>query len=135
MAYTTLEYYTDTYKGRTAADATVEAYIGRGADDIDIATMNRIDTSAMSEEELEILAKANCAQAEAYVERGTTQLTGSVSLGSFSMSGESGSFGPICKRAAQFLAVIGLLDRSVASLPARDMQDLHGGGVVQAERW
>ena len=47
--YTTLDYYKTTYGGRTAPDAGLTAMLNRAADDIDIATLNRVDTSIMSE--------------------------------------------------------------------------------------
>ena len=50
--YTTLDYYKTTYGGRTAPDAVLTAMLNRAADDIDIATLNRVDTSTMSDADL-----------------------------------------------------------------------------------
>lgn len=136
--YTTLDYYKTTYGGRTAADAVLTTMLNRAADDIDIATLNRVDTSTMSDADLLLLSKANCAQAEFYIMNGTTETGGgSASLGSFSYSGSAESPanpGGLCGRASRFLVFTGLLSRSVASIPARRMQELSSGGVIPETR-
>jgi hypothetical protein len=76
--YTTLDYYKTTYGGRTAADAVLTTMLNRAADDIDIATLNRVDTSIMSEADLMCFNELRTA--EFYVLNGTTETAGSASL-------------------------------------------------------
>lgn len=138
MSYATLDYYKNTYGGKTAADATITACLNRASDDLDIATMNRIIAADMEAEELALLYKANCAQAEFYVDNGTSATQGgggSASLGSFSYSGDAVSApGGISKRAAQFLMLTGLMSRAIATSPVRRMQELSNGGVIPENR-
>lgn len=137
MSYAKLDYYKNTYAGKTAADATLTAYLNRAARDLDLASMNRIVIADMEAEELAALYDANCAQAEFYVENGTGAASsgGSASLGSFSYSGDSSQFaGGVSKRAFQFLMLAGLTNRAIATSPTRRMQDLNGGGVIPETR-
>jgi hypothetical protein len=133
--YTTLTYYRSTYLGQAVADDTkLTQLLTRASDDMDIATLGRIDTTEMGAKELDWLAKATCAQAESYAQNGITETaTGaSVSLGSFSESGNSGSntAGAVCSRASRYLMMTGLLNRSMASFPVRNVQELDNGGVM-----
>ena len=130
--YATLEYYRTTYIGQPVADDTkLTQLLTRASDDMDIACMGRIDTAEMNTVALDYLMKATCAQAESYAQEGMADASGSVSLGSFSMSGkESASPGGVCKRSARYLVFTGLMNRSVASMPVRNLQDLALGGVI-----
>lgn len=130
--YATLTYYRNTYIGQAVADDTkLTQLITRASDDMDIACMGRIDTTVMNTVALDYLMKATCAQAESYAQEGTADASGSVSLGSFSMSGkESAAPGGVCKRSARYLVFTGLMNRSVASMPVRNLQELASGGVI-----
>lgn len=137
MSYATLDYYKNTYGGKTASDPTITAYLNRASKDLDIASMNRIVVAEMEVEELVSLYDANCAQAEFYVDNGTSvQGSGeSASLGSFSYSGSSTAApGGLSKRAAQFLMLTGLMSRAIATSPVRRMQELSSGGVIPENR-
>lgn len=130
--YATLDYYRNTYKGQAVADDTkLTQLLTRASDDMDIACLGRIDTASMNDVAIDWLSKATCAQAESYAQEGTADASGSVSLGSFSMSGKEGvSPGGVCKRSARYLIFTGLLNRSVASVPVRNLQELESGGVI-----
>lgn len=133
--YATLSYYRTTYLGQAVADdPTLTRLLTRASDDMDLACMGRIDTSEMNSVALDYLMKATCAQAESYAQEGTADATGSVSLGSFSMSGKEGAVpGGVCKRASRYLMYTGLLNRAVASMPERNLQELKSGGVIPEE--
>lgn len=133
--YADLDYYRTTYIGETVSDdTTLTKYLTRATQDIDTASLGRIDTDDMGDEQLTLLKNANCAQAEFYAQNGTADLGGSVSLGSFSGSdGGSMSFGGMCSRAIRFLSLTGLLNRSVASYPNRKLYELNKGGVIPEE--
>lgn len=130
--YATLAYYRTTYIGQVVPDdPTLTRYLTRASDDMDIACLGRIDTTEMNEVALDNLMRATCAQAESYAQEGTADPTGSVSLGSFSMSGKEGAIpGGVCNRAKRYLAFTGLLNRSVASMPVRNLYELESGGVI-----
>jgi hypothetical protein len=130
--YATLEYYRTTYMGQAVADDTkLTQLLTRASDDMDMACLGRIDTSEMNSVAIDWLSKATCAQAESYAQEGTADSSGSVSLGSFSMSGkESAAPGGVCKRAARYLVFTGLMNRAVASMPVRNLQELESGGVI-----
>ena len=130
--YATPTYYRNTYLGQAVADDTkLTQLLTRASDDMDIACMGRVDTAEMNTVELDFLMKATCAQAESYAQEGTADGSGSVSIGSFSMSGkESAAPGGGCKRSARYLVVTGLMNRAVASMPVRNLQDLESGGVI-----
>lgn len=125
MAYATLTYYKDTYKGATAADATLTAYLDRASDDLDAIAMPAIDTSTMGADQIVLLQKATCAQAEGYVNTGTAEsVAGSVSLGSFSISGGATvKQGGLFARAARFAMMAGIGNRSVGAYPCRNVQE------------
>ena len=133
--YATLDYYRNTYKGQAVADDTkLTQLLTRASDDMDVACLGRIDTTDMNTVAIDWLSRATCAQAESYAQEGTADASGSVSLGSFSMSGKEGSApGGICKRAARSLIFTGLFNRSVASMPVRNLQELASGGVIPEE--
>jgi hypothetical protein len=130
--YATIVYYRTTYLGQAVADDTkLTQLLTRASDDMDIACMGRIDTTEMNTVALDYLMKATCAQAESYAQEGTADSSGSVSLGSFSMSGKEGvAPGGVCKRSARYLVFTGLLNRAVASMPVRNLQELASGGVI-----
>ena len=130
--YATLEYYRTVYVGQAVTDDTkLTQLLTRASDDMDIACMGRIDTTEMNSVAIDYLMKATCAQAESYAQEGTADASGSVSLGSFSQSGKDGaSPGGVCKRAARYLVFTGLMNRSVASMPVRNLQDLACGSVI-----
>ena len=130
--YTTLNFYRNVYIGQAVADDTkLTQLLTRASDDMDIACMGRIDTTEMNTVALDYLMKATCAQAESYAQEGTADASGSVSLGSFSMSGkESAAPGGVCKRSARYLVFTGLMNRAVASMPVRNLQELASGGVI-----
>ena len=93
--YADLAYYKSTYIGETATDAEITKWLSRASDDIDAMT-GGIDTDTLNSFQLELVKKANCAQAEFYIMNGDVMggSASSISLGSFSMSGasETGSF-------------------------------------------
>ena len=130
--YTTITYYRSTYLGQAVPDDTkLTQYLTRASDDMDLASLGRIDTSIMSVTELAWLQKAVCAQAEGYAQEGLSDASGSVSLGSFSMSGKENSVpGGLNKRASRYLMMTGLLNRSVYSAPSRNLYQLDSGGVI-----
>lgn len=131
MAYATYAQYT-ALGYATSAQATVEAYLNRASDDMDIASLGKLDSTALEAEETAILVKATCAQAEHYVLNGTGGFDGNVSLGTFSMSGASSSSPSkiLCQRAMRFLAMIGMTNRSVGVSPSRHLYELESGGVI-----
>jgi hypothetical protein len=132
IMYATLAYYRTTYLGQAVADdPTLTRLLTRASDDMDIACMGRIDTDDMNSVALDWLMKATCAQAESYAQEGTADTSGSVSLGSFSQSGkDSAAPGGLCKRSSRYLMFTGLMNRSVASMPVRNLQELASGGVI-----
>jgi hypothetical protein len=130
--YATLTYYRNTYLGQAVADDTkLTQLLTRASQDMDIACMGRIDITEMNTVALDYLMKATCAQAESYAQEGTADASGSVSLGSFSMSGkESVAPGGLSKRASRLLMYTGLMNRAVATYPVRNLQELESGGVI-----
>ena len=106
--YADLTYYKTTYIGETATDAEITKWLSRASDDIDAMT-GGIDTDDLNSFQLELVKKANCAQAEFYIMNGDVMggSASSISLGSFSMSGasETGSFS---SRAKNYLILAGL---------------------------
>lgn len=131
MAYATYAQYI-ALGYASAAQATIEAYLNRASDDMDIVSLGKLDASTLEPEEVAILVKATCAQAEHYVLNGTGGFEGSVSLGTFSMSGNSSSSPSkiLCQRSMRFLAMIGMTNRSVAASPSRQLYELESGGVI-----
>lgn len=85
MAYATEEFYNKKYFGAIGG----EAYLDKASLDIDLMLPYAINIDNLSETALDCLAMANCAQAEGYVLHGdpSQSTSGSVSLGSFSISG------------------------------------------------
>jgi hypothetical protein len=132
MAYATYAQYV-ALGYASAAQATVEAYLNRASDDMDIASLGKLDSTALETEETAILVKAACAQAEHYVLNGTSSFEGNVSLGIFSMSGAKKPSGMVCDRAMRFLAMIGMTNRSVGTSPTRRLYQLDSGGVIPAQ--
>ena len=130
MMYATIAYYRSTYLGQAVADDTkLTQLLTRASDDMDLAALGRIDISELNSVALDWLMKATCAQAESYAQEGLSDPSGSVSLGSFSLSGKA-SAGGLSSRAARFLAFTGLLNRAVAPYPIRNLQELDSGGVI-----
>lgn len=120
MAYATLTYYKTTYAGASASDALITSYLARASDDIDMMAIIPIDTSSMGEEQLDLLAKATCAQAEGYIQYGESDgVAGSISLGSFSLGAGTQKRGSIFQRAYRYATMAGLLNRSIGSIPSR----------------
>ena len=113
MAYATLEYYQNTYKGTLSTTTEVEKMLERASDDIDLVTHNSFTVDALTEYQLEQVKKACCAQAEYYVLNGETYNdsgAGSVTIGKFSMSGGSSGAGKTMnRRGMQYLDQAGLL--------------------------
>lgn len=134
MAYATLEYYKNTYGGASASDAIITSKLARASDDLDMMAVVAIDTDAMGADQLDLLAKATCAQAEGYVQNGDADIAGNVSLGAFSMSGGSAKkTSGIFARAYRFARLAGIGNRSVGALPHRNLQELNSGGVFPEE--
>jgi hypothetical protein len=110
MAYADLTYYKTTYLGTSVIDAETTKWLSRAADDID--AMGSIDVDELTASQLELLKKANCAQAEYYVSNGAIYNEGvqSASIGKFSYSGKSssGMQGLLSSRAMQYLLTAGL---------------------------
>lgn len=129
MAYATYAQYT-ALGYATASQATIESYLNRASDDMDIASLGKLDSTALEAEETAILVKATCAQAEHYVLNGTGGFEGNVSLGTFSMSGAKSPSSVVCSRAMRFLAMIGMTNRSVGVSPSRHLYELESGGVI-----
>ena len=119
MSYADKTYYRSTYIGEVcASDTTLEKWLSRAADDINIYCLNGIDVDSLSAAELENLKKANCAQAENYVINGSgTDDYDSVSLGAFSYkkaAKDNDRGGVLSERAARYLFAANLLHRGVA---------------------
>ena len=130
MAYATLDYYKSTYGGASASDAIITARLNRASDDLDMLAVVAIDTDAMGSDQLDMLAKACCSQAEGYIQNGDADIAGNVSLGAFSMSGGSAKkISGIFARAYRFAILAGIGNRSVGALPHRNLQELNSGGV------
>lgn len=119
MSYADKTYYRNTYIGRACSvDATLEKWLSRASDDLDIYTYNGIDTDELSADQLTALQKACCAQAENYVMNGDEiNDTESFSLGSFSIKTSTGGTGAgagvLCERAERYLSLSSLLFRGV----------------------
>jgi len=112
MAYADVTFYRETYIGRNCLDDdTLEKWLSRASDDIDILTGMKIDTATMYAFELTLLKKATCAQAENYLVNGDG-VDGdfeSASLGSFSYSGGKIETGKVCENSFKYLELTGLL--------------------------
>ena len=127
MAYADKTYYRNTYIGESCTvDATLDKWLSRATDDIDIYCMNSIVLADLTAAELENLKKANCAQAENYVINGSgTDDYESASLGSFSYkksADDNDRGGVLGERAARYLFAANLLNRSVSVCdPSRNM--------------
>lgn len=119
MSYADKTYYRNTYIGRPCTvDATLDKWLSRASDDLDIYTYGGIDTTELSDTQLTALKKACCAQAEKYVIDGDEiDDTESFSLGAFSIKSSSGGSGAgagvLCERAERYLSLSGLLFRGV----------------------
>ena len=135
MAYATLDYYRNTYGGASASDAIITARLNRASDDLDMLAVVAIDIDVMGADQLDVLAKACCAQAEGYIQNGDSDVAGSVSLGAFSMSGGGAvkKSGGLFARAYRFAVLAGIANRSVGAVPHRNLQDLASGGVFPEE--
>lgn len=110
MAYADLSYYKTTYLGASVIDAETTKWLSRASDDID--AMVSIDVDELTAGQIDLLKRANCAQAEYYVSNGATYNDGvqSASIGKFSYSGKtsSGMHGLLSSRAMQYLLTAGL---------------------------
>jgi hypothetical protein len=116
MAYADLTFYRNTYQGRTEADdETLNKWLSRASDDIDLQTHFSIDPAALTPLQTKILSIATCAQAEEYIVNGDgMDYSGSFSIGSFSMSDKGKSSSPMCEKAMRLLVETGLLYRGVS---------------------
>lgn len=114
--YATVDFYKNDYKGKTVPESKLEELLTRASDDMDVASLGRIFLQELSDEQKDWLARATCAQAEDYAQNGTAELSGSVSLGSFSGSadGKQKQAG-VSLRALKFLVLAGLANRAVRS--------------------
>jgi len=119
MSYATLEYYKTTYQGATDTDANITKYLARASDDIDIASGLSFTFADLDTVYQTLVQKATCAQAENYVINGDgLGDIASLSIGSFSVSNNKSQGGSVqrpvlASRAVQFLALTGLMNRSV----------------------
>ena len=117
MAYATKTYYRSTYIGRPCAvDATLEAWLARASDDIDLETGFGFVYADLTVVQQTLVQKATCAQAENYIVNGDgIDIFNSVSIGSFSLSGgdKRESQKGICENANRFLIAAGLGFRGV----------------------
>lgn len=120
MAYATTDFYRDTYIGRTCTDDdTLEKWLSRASDDLDIYCINGFDVSALSANALDKLQKACCAQAESYVIYGDDDdEPESFSIGSYSEKRAPGEgsdrSGVLCLKAQKYLFGAGLSFRGVS---------------------
>ena len=117
MAYTTLTFYKTVWQGFSNSDTETQKYIDRAADDIDIMTNLSIEVSLLTAKQLEFLQKANCAQAESYI-KGSDDYD-SLSIGSFSISGNKESNDNLCKEALKYLNAAGLFFSGVKTRCSR----------------
>jgi hypothetical protein len=109
MSYADLTYYKNTWKGTTISDADTTKWLDRATDDIDIITNQSIDISILTTKQLDYLKKANCSQAEYYINNGQDGIDGeSLSIGQFSISGVSKSNDNLCDLAYKYLDAAGL---------------------------
>lgn len=119
MSYATLDYYKTTYQGAIDTDANITKYLARASDDIDIACGLSFTYADLDAVYQELVQKATCAQAENYVINGDgLGDIASLSIGSFSVSDTGAKNGSaqrpvLASRAVQFLALTGLMNRSV----------------------
>lgn len=118
MPYADKTFYRSTYIGRACSDdTTLEKWLNRATDDLNIFTFGSIVADDLDAVQLDALQKACCAQAENYLINGDDiGSVKSVSLGSFSMSEdatEGGGQGVLCERAERYLSLSGLLFRGV----------------------
>ena len=125
MPYADKTYYRNTYKGRAiSVDADLDAALARAADEIDIYADFSIVESDLTALQLELLKKANCAQAEGlyFVGDGIDDDFTSVSLGAFSMSGGKNATraaGDLFPNALKYLYPAGLGYRGIKCGPYR----------------
>ena len=119
MIYADKTFYRNTYIGRPCAtDTTLEKWLARASDDIDIYTFNGVIVDDLTATDLTWLKKATCAQAEDYVINGEgSESFASVSIGSFSMAKgdaeSSKAAGGLCENALRYLSLTGLAYRGV----------------------
>jgi hypothetical protein len=112
MAYADLTYYKTTYGGRSVSDPETTKWLSRAADDIDHMTGHSIVEADLSAWQLDMVKKANCAQAEYYVTNGdayNSDTVQSASIGKFSYSGGSSARPTLSPRAINYLADSGLM--------------------------
>ncbi len=122
MSYADATFYLSDYLGTDPGDSQALArYLARASDDIDLATQFQIVTVDLSAQNLALVKKANCAQAEFYVMNGDTyndqERAESIGILSFSRNKaliQPRPTGSICARAQQYLEQTGLLTRRAA---------------------
>lgn len=130
--YADYAYYSGTYYGESGDSTLISSYLRRASEDIDFATRGQIVLADLADEQITMIKNACCAQAESYLQAGgTDEGSGNVSLGKFSISGESKSAGGyLCKRAEGLLRPAGLLNRGVCVLPTRNLDQLNSGVAI-----
>lgn len=119
MAYADTTFYRSTYIGRVCTDdATLNKWLSRASDDLDIFCVNGIDVDTLTVDQLDKFKKACCAQAENYVIFGDgSDGFDSFSLGSFSVkkseNDSASRDGVLCGNAQRYLFAAGLSFRGV----------------------
>src|SRR5574343_1709296 len=108
--YADVDFYKNTYGGALAPDPVITKWLGRAHDDIDVLTDHMIDVAVLPSLFLELVKKAECAQAEHYIINGDTMQScvSQASIGGFSYSAIERNFSP---RARMYLTSAGLLYR------------------------
>lgn len=122
MSYADSTYYLTTYLGTDPGNSTeLNRALARASDDVDLATQFGIVEADLSSQNLTLVKKANCAQAEFYVMNGDTynepEKAESISILSFSQNKaltQPKPVGGLCARAMQFLEQTGLMERRAA---------------------
>lgn len=96
MAYADAAYYTNTWHG-TYAGSDLAVLLDRAADVLDATCLNSIDITVLTPTQLNLLKKANCAQADYIVNTlgGTDGMSGSTGgsfhIGSYSETNSDGA--------------------------------------------
>ena len=116
MSYADLAYYKTVYKGIDPQDdVELQTALDRATDDIDIRCSGPLTESDYHANQWENLKKANCAQAEFYVQNGDVynSTTGeSATIGKYSYSGGKGG-ALVSPRFKQYLAASGICNSAV----------------------
>ena len=120
MSYADVTYYKDTYKGLDPGDdAEISKFLERATDDINAVCGGLFEEDSVYSQQWTLLKKANCAQADWYLQNGETyndEKGQSVKVGQFSHSGGSGAgslAGILSSRANMYLNQSGLCHAAV----------------------